>query len=167
MPDDRIEVKVPNMLAPESASGIEVEPTKEQEAADVGLQSPEEIKRPEPESSVVELPKREAASAPKVERNPAVAAIDEILEADLGGLVDALSPSDRTKFIAAGEALTAELVKETHLKKPHFGRTLDRITSWLNGLPMLDKNYLRQEAKRKNDQIIMFVESQKNNTLAA
>ena len=60
MPDDRIEVKVPNMLAPESASGIEVEPTKEQEAADVGLQSPEEIKRPEPESSVVELPKREA-----------------------------------------------------------------------------------------------------------
>lgn len=172
MSDDRTELKTPNLLAPEQAQPVEVERGEVQETAapTETVEHVEETLSPELPSNVVQLPKREAVAVatPRVERDPATKAIDEILEANIGKFVDTLSKEDQAAFIAEGEKLTAELVGIVQEKNPNFSHTLDHITKWLHKLPMLNKEYLRQEAKRKNDQVEMYVEAQKKrNQLAA
>ncbi len=163
MSDDRNEVKTPNLLTPEQGRSFETETTESQEPTVPVRVAQEDEKAdvaPEQPSNIVPSPKREAAAAPRPEKDPSTKAIDDILEADLEGFFDALAKNDQDRFIAEGEKLTAELVAIVHQKKPNFSHTLDRITDWLHMLPMLKKEFVRQEAKRKNDQIIMYVEAQ-------
>lgn len=172
MSDDRTELKTPNLLSPEQVRPVEVEHGEVQEtvAPAQTIEHAEETPSTELPSNVVQLPKREAVAvaAPRVERDPATKTIDGILEANIGKFVDTLSKEDQAAFIAEGEKLTAELVGIVQEKKPNFSHTLDHITKWLHMLPMLNKEYLRQEAKRKNDQVEMYVEAQKQrNQLAA
>ncbi len=171
MPDEKLEVKSPNLLTPEQAPSFETEKIEGSESSSVAEVAPTPEKDAgvvEPPSNVIPFPKREVAAAPKVERDPTVAAIDEILEKDLGKIVDDMNANDRTKFIAAGEELTAYIAKELGVKHPHYGRTLDAITKWLHKIPMVNKEFLRQAAKCKNDQIMEFGERQEQkNALAA
>lgn len=163
MPDERVEQKIPNMLAVENAGGIDVASEQGIEVAggDAALSNTEpaasRVAALQPEQNVVALPKREAAR-PRVERDPTITAIDALLEAGLREFVDDLQASDRTKFIAAGEELTAYIAHELDAKHPNYTKTLSRITAWLHMLPMLSKEYLRQEAKRKNDEVMQFAE---------
>lgn len=171
MSDDRTEVKTPNLLAPEQARPIEAAPGHAEheavpvdatpaDAAEHGVEAPVS-------AEVVELSQRDVAKAqPKKEKDPFTAAVEDILEdkfeaeGELGKIMEGLPAADRTKFIAESEVALAAIMAELRKPRPVFARTLDRITKWLHMLPMLNKEYLRQEAKRKNDQIIMYVEAQ-------
>lgn len=164
MTDDRNELKTPNLLSPEQARPVEVEQGEVKEPAAVAqsTEHAEVAAIPEQASNVVQFPQREkVAAAPRAERDPVVREIDAILEAKIGKFVDTLSKEDQAAFIAEGEKLTAELVQIVRQKNPDFSRTLDHITQWLHMLPMLNKEYLRQEAKCKNDQVEMYVQAQK------
>lgn len=166
MSDDRTEVKTPNLLAPEQARPIEAAPQPaEHETAPVD--DTEHVAETPVSAKIAEIPQREAPKAqPRVEKDAFTVAVEGILEdkfeagGELGKIMEDLPAADRTKFITESEVALAAIMAELRKPRPVFARTLDRITAWLHMLPMLNKEYLRQEAKRKNDQIIMYVEEQ-------
>lgn len=159
MTDERTEVKVPNLLTPEVGRVVEV---SQEVASDVETSRREvaEAASEQPPANVAPFPEivhRDVAT-PKVEKDAIAKAIDGILEAHLKKFFDGLSADEQQKFIAEGETLTEEIVRAVRGKKTNFSEILDEITKWLHMLPMLNKDFLRQEAWIKTQAVMQFAQ---------
>jgi len=124
----------------------------------------EETKEPAPEAAPPEpeqaAPAPAPAPAPQT-KDQATAAIEKILEQDLGNLYIKLDPETKTKFRQEGDILVGRIRKMFQTLKFKTRRILRWIREWLAVIPGVNKYFLEQEAKIKTDQILALAEEEK------
>lgn len=152
------------MPMPEQGRAFEVALQRESaERATSTAEAPPDVvsaAAPEASSGAHELPQREHAVSNAAEKDPLTKAIDGILEQHLEQFFDGLTPEQQGKFVVAGEALTAQIAQAVRQNKLNFSRILDDVTDWLHLLPMLNKDFLRQEAWIKTQAIVQYAQQE-------
>ncbi|MBU0649379.1 hypothetical protein KJ969_04790 [Patescibacteria group bacterium] len=141
----------PKIELPPELEEFESKPEREiQESAPEA--APSESERPAP------APRPTPAPAKK---DQTTAAIEKILEQDLGGLYIKLDPETKRKFRQEGDIVVGKIRTMFQTLKFKTRKILRWIREWLTVIPGVNKYFLEQEAKIKTDQILALAEEEK------
>lgn len=95
-----------------------------------------------------------AAPVVAVPKDPAVRAVESILEEDLGDAFHKMTPELQAKFRKEGERITTLIVTMVRTAKVNARVVLKLIATWLKLIPGVNHFFLTQEAKIKTDKIL-------------
>lgn len=87
-------------------------------------------------------------------KDPAVRAVEAVLEEDLGDAFKKMNPDVQQKFRKEGERVTATIVEMMRNAKLNTRLVLKLIVDWLKMIPGVNHFFLTQEAKIKTDRIL-------------
>ncbi|MFA5853965.1 MAG: hypothetical protein WC866_02650 [Patescibacteria group bacterium] len=108
---------------------------------------------PEPVPVMPDVP-TVAAPVVAVPKDPAVRAVESILEEDLGDAFHKMTPELQAKFRKEGERITTLIVTMVRTAKVNARVVLKLIATWLKLIPGVNHFFLTQEAKIKTDKIL-------------
>ncbi len=89
-----------------------------------------------------------------VPKDPAVRAVEAVLEEDLDDAFHKMAPEMQAKFRKEGERITAVIVEMVRNSKVNARSVLNMIAHWLKMIPGVNHFFLTQEAKIKTDKIL-------------
>ena len=95
-----------------------------------------------------------ASKAVATPKDPAVQAVESILEEDLADTFKKMTPELQVKFRKEGERVTTLIVAMVRNAKVNARVVLQLISSWLKLIPGVNRFFLTQEAKIKTDKIL-------------
>lgn len=133
------------------------------EAVEKQLEAEIEFVKEEALAESKEAPSPAAPSAvrtPAAPKDPTTAAVEKILEQDLGDLYVKLDPETKKKLRVRGDILTERLKAVVSGARVKARRILSWIRDWLRLIPGINKYFLEQEAKIKTDKILELAEGQ-------
>lgn len=95
-------------------------------------------------------------------KNPELAAVEKILEENIGELYSELPPNKKADFRREGERLAQVIWLMLETAKIHVQKIVKLIRDWLKIIPGINLYFLEQESKIKTDKIIELVRKKKS-----
>lgn len=106
-----------------------------------------------------------AVTAPKPVapvKNPELAAVEKILEENIGELYAELPQDKKADFRREGERLAQVIWLMIETAKIQVQKIVQLIRNWLKIIPGINRYFLEQESKIKTDKIIELIRKKKN-----
>lgn len=155
-------VKEAEIRPVEAGRSIEVEKAvKEQEGA-----GEEGELTNEQNQEIAQLEQKAQAAAPApvqevIQKDQGLLDIEGILSNDLSDIYSGLSDRKKAELKVKGEEVAMNIQKMIRSGRIQVKKILDWIREWLRIIPGINKFFLEQEAKIKEDQIVEYIEEQK------